>query len=70
MESPTLGMKRGGSKHVNYKKPLPSNFQLEGASGQEISENVSRLRKGQETNHKRNASTSEKPTGISPAVSR
>jgi hypothetical protein len=46
MESPTLGMKRGAAKHVNYKKPLPSNFQLEGASGQEISENVSRLRKG------------------------
>ena len=46
MESPKVGMKRGGSKHVNYKKPLPSNFQLEGASGQEISDNVSRLRKG------------------------
>ena len=70
MESPTVGMKRGASKHVNYKKPIPSNFQLEGVSGQEISENVSRLRKAQEGNHKRNASTSEKPAGISPAVSR
>ena len=73
MESPNLGMKqRAGTKHVSYRKAMPSNFSLEGASGQEITQNVSRLRKAQEANHKRNAATSEKPviSGISPAMSR
>lgn len=45
MESPNLTMKRAATKHVNYRKSIPSNFSLEGASGPEISQNVSRLRR-------------------------